>query len=543
MSAQSDLFLIQKIIDGLDKNPVARMAYTQAAFDSDIVDGVDAFDRNAEQNVPKADRTDYNPTVPDKGVRTQGASIPRNGWNHYIGRLSYNSNKLVQKLLKLVGLYGASMAHNACEYDGAAKYRAGDICYTVQTIDSVRVYAWHQRTSLSPETIQGIHPAIAQHWEPVQETSGLDSRLPLQATGYRHKFTVVDLSGEVYDGGLYYPCVAGSFASGIDDDTVPLQVLFEAFTETPDFSASLAVLSKFSGFIASSKDVVFDCSYMRLSDGALFSSASSPIGYSKLAEERKAVVWLKGGQKYALWNSFGAPFYLEGGAPEPGRIFDIAPATVQARLKTPAAAALDEAPNLGQVLALIVDRGTPIKTQLHLAQYRYSRHDATVRAQGNVDVREGGLLLLDGIQLADGSLVFLTEQAAKVENGLYAAREGAWERAVGYGPEDGQAFDNEYIHVLSGTDAGKIYCTKTELYEIDTDPIEFFESAFSPAKLPGKILIRDRDGNFECGRGGGSGPGPGPGPGNGDGAVYLMAEDDDYLVTEDGNYLVVEEDS
>jgi hypothetical protein len=60
MSTQNDLQLIQNIVTELNSNRVARFAYTQDAFDNDIVDGVDVFDVNAGQNIPKADKTDYN---------------------------------------------------------------------------------------------------------------------------------------------------------------------------------------------------------------------------------------------------------------------------------------------------------------------------------------------------------------------------------------------------------------------------------------------------------------------------------------------------
>lgn len=149
MSAQSDLQLIQNIVAELNANPVARFAYTQNAFDNDLIDGVDVFDVNAEQNVPKADKTDYNQTMLNKGVRAQGASIPRMGFNHYIGRLSFNLNKLVQKFLAFFGVFRAALAHNAAEYDNSAAYKTGDVCYTVETVENVTVYTWYRRKSMT----------------------------------------------------------------------------------------------------------------------------------------------------------------------------------------------------------------------------------------------------------------------------------------------------------------------------------------------------------------------------------------------------------
>jgi len=87
---------------------------------------------------------------------------------------------------------------------------------------------------------------------------------------------------------------------------------------------------------------------------------------------------------------------------------------------------------------------------------------------------------------------------------LYLAHESSWQRAAGYGPLDGQAFDNQYVKVLHGTDAGLEYAIKNTEYEIGTTELEFFETAFSSEEIPGKIIKRDRDGSFA---GGGSGEG------------------------------------
>jgi len=132
-----------------------------------------------------------------------------------------------------------------------------------------------------------------------------------------------------------------------------------------------------------------------------------------------------------------------------------------------------------------------------LAQYSYCPLDAKVRAQENVDTQAGGLFMLDGVQLYSGDDVLVTVQDDKRRNGLYSARTGPWVRSPGYGAANGQAFDRLYIPILEGTDKGKLYAIKTKRYEIGTTELEFFETAFSSAKLPGKIIIRDRDGNFE----------------------------------------------
>jgi hypothetical protein len=148
---------------------------------------------------------------------------------------------------------------------------------------------------------------------------------------------------------------------------------------------------------------------------------------------------------------------------------------------------------------------SPINIQQHLAKYTYTLYDAKVRAQTNIDIQTGGLLEVDGIQLEEGDVVLLTNQTDKIENGLYSAQEDSWIRSVGYNTHNGAAFDYKYIPVTSGTDAGKQYTIVTAQYEIGTTPIEFIETAFSSDKLSGKIIIRDREGNFVGGGNGGSG--------------------------------------
>jgi hypothetical protein len=368
MTTQNDLQLIENILNGLNSNPVARFSYTQTAFDNDEVDGVDAFDANAEQNIPKATHTDYNSAVLAKGVRAQGASIPRMGWNHYVGRLSYNLNKLIQKFLAFFGVYRAALAHNANEYDGSAKYRQNDVCYTVETVDNVRVYTWWQRFSASPETIGNIPPPNATHWKEMQSKTSSSALLPFSAPGYRCKFTVLDLTAAEYLASRWYPVTtelqdfdARMPANAQTNSTVEaaLLVRIEAYCNgvvagySAPQRAELSILSKFTGFPNSSTDIALNNSFVDQQDGTVRDAAGSPIGYTKLVKGRQAVVWLRGGAKYALWNSFGSDFTLHttqyaNGVDElidvsKSRQFAIVPGEVKARVKSIEATEPDDA--------------------------------------------------------------------------------------------------------------------------------------------------------------------------------------------------------
>jgi hypothetical protein len=368
MSTQNDLQLIQNIVAKLDTNKVARFAYTQTAFDSDIVDGVDVFDVNAEQNIPNADKTEYNQTILNKGVRAQGASIPRMGWNHFVGRLSYNLNKFLQKFLAFFSIYRAALAHNAAEYDSSAAYKTGDVCYTIEIVENVKVYTWYQRKSLTPETISNIPPTATLHWEEMQSKTSSSALLPFSAPGYRHKFTVVDLTGTNYNSARWYPVTTKlqDFEAkvGQTKEGVP-QVLIEAFCNgtvsgrNSSHRAELAVLSKFTGFAGGSTDMVINNAFTDQEDGTARPLTESPIGYSKLVKGRQAVIWLKGGSRYAVWNSFGSDFELHttqyaNGLDNPIEIagtrpFDILPGVLKAKVKSTEAVESDDAVVKSQV--------------------------------------------------------------------------------------------------------------------------------------------------------------------------------------------------
>ena len=93
---QEDLNAIDTLEDKVVKNKVARFAYTEEAYTKDIVDGVEEYDVNKEQNIPvgSASVMKVNETVLNRGYRAQASSITRMLMNHFLGRLSYNLNKV-----------------------------------------------------------------------------------------------------------------------------------------------------------------------------------------------------------------------------------------------------------------------------------------------------------------------------------------------------------------------------------------------------------------------------------------------------------------
>ena len=93
---QEDLTSIDTLEDKVVQNKVARFAYTKEAYSKDLVDGVVEYDVNKEQNIPvgTASVMKVNETVLNKGYRAQASSITRMLMNHFLGRISYNLNKV-----------------------------------------------------------------------------------------------------------------------------------------------------------------------------------------------------------------------------------------------------------------------------------------------------------------------------------------------------------------------------------------------------------------------------------------------------------------
>lgn len=93
-----DLTAIKAVEDKLTANKVANFAYTNHAYNNPLTeaDGVETYDVNNEQNIPVANASimKVNQTILTKGWRSQASSITRMLMNHFLGRCSYNLNKI-----------------------------------------------------------------------------------------------------------------------------------------------------------------------------------------------------------------------------------------------------------------------------------------------------------------------------------------------------------------------------------------------------------------------------------------------------------------
>lgn len=96
MSIASDISDLKDLSDGVVANKVSRFAYTEQAYTDNEVNGVIDYDVNRGRNIPvgTASVMRVNQTVIEKGWRARASSITRMLMNHFLGRISYNLNKV-----------------------------------------------------------------------------------------------------------------------------------------------------------------------------------------------------------------------------------------------------------------------------------------------------------------------------------------------------------------------------------------------------------------------------------------------------------------
>jgi len=99
-----DLTAIKTVEDTLTSNKVARLCYTETAYNNNDANGVAEYNVNHEQNIPVATASamKVNDTVLSKGYRSQASSVTRMLLNHFLGRLSYNVNKVNDNMSNLL---------------------------------------------------------------------------------------------------------------------------------------------------------------------------------------------------------------------------------------------------------------------------------------------------------------------------------------------------------------------------------------------------------------------------------------------------------
>lgn len=111
MGIASDLTALKTLSDGVVANKVSRFAYTEQAYIDNEVNGVIDYDVNRGRNIPvgTASVMKVNQTVIEKGWRARASSITRMLMNHFLGRISYNLNKVNDWFNTLLANLSASL--------------------------------------------------------------------------------------------------------------------------------------------------------------------------------------------------------------------------------------------------------------------------------------------------------------------------------------------------------------------------------------------------------------------------------------------------
>lgn len=110
----------QKVVN----NKVARFAYTEDAYVDNDANGVEEYDISKGNNIPVGTPAvmKVNSTVIDRGYRSQASSITRMLMNHFLGRISYNLNKVNdffhETLTNIIGALGTANGIATLDADG-----------------------------------------------------------------------------------------------------------------------------------------------------------------------------------------------------------------------------------------------------------------------------------------------------------------------------------------------------------------------------------------------------------------------------------------
>ena len=135
-----------------------------------------------------------------------------------------------------------------------------------------------------------------------------------------------------------------------------------------------------------------------------------------------------------------------------------------------------------------------------MAKFEWCDDSPVAASTENIAVASGGLMTMDGINLAVGVLVLLKDQDDKRENGLWQVQTGAWNRFPGYQAADNDSLTYKLILIKYGDEnGGKTFFLDKDVYTIGQSELIFAESIFSSRPAPGKVLIFDRNGQSEVG--------------------------------------------
>lgn len=204
----------------LKNSKVARFSYRAEAYANDDIEGVDSYDYARDMNVPLATHTDFESSMLSIGARANLSSVPKNGLNHFFGRVSYNLNKVIDFLSDLLDdfvsftevLYLSSSAALATYADGTTKRllntSSGIIDIALPVGES---YNGSQIIKLEPYKLLVILK-VGTTWINAGSGDGTAvDTIPAASEVYEGKILqYVGVTDEDYTSGWFYKCVETS---------------------------------------------------------------------------------------------------------------------------------------------------------------------------------------------------------------------------------------------------------------------------------------------------------------------------------------------
>lgn len=111
--------------------------------------------------------------------------------------------------------------------------------------------------------------------------------------------------------------------------------------------------------------------------------------------------------------------------------------------------------------------------------YKESVRAATT---ANIDLATGGLLTVDGVELAAGNRVLVKDQTSSSQNGIYVAASGSWSRSTD--AVQGELTTGAFIYVEEGAQQGKAFVLGTTgTITVGTTDLSFVQ--FAGSTVPG----------------------------------------------------------
>ena len=179
-----DLQSIKTVEDTLTSNKVARFAYTQQAYTDNDANGVTEYNPNQEQNIPVADASvmKVNSSILNLGWRAQASALTRMLMNHFLGRISYNLNKVNDNVSAILSALIAKIG----QAEGIATLDAnGRIPYSQLPEDALELKGYWNASTNTPTLADGTGTSGDFYFVEVAGTQDLGSGEQYFAVGDR----------------------------------------------------------------------------------------------------------------------------------------------------------------------------------------------------------------------------------------------------------------------------------------------------------------------------------------------------------------------